>query len=48
MMPNSQSNLGERLLQIREKIKASGISLLTDQEIDRELMERRGGYQESD
>jgi len=46
VVPNSQSNLGEKLLQIREKITASGIPLLTDEEIERELMKRRGGYQE--
>lgn len=44
----SQSELGERLQQIREKIVASGTPLLTDEEIDRELTERRGGYQESE
>ncbi len=43
-----QSKLGERLQQIREKIVASGTPLLTDQDIDREVAERRGGYQESE
>lgn len=43
----SQSKLGDRLQQIREKIVASGTPLLTDEEIDQELTERRGGYQES-
>ncbi len=41
-----QSKLGARLQQIREKIVASGTPLLTDEEIDREVVERRGGYQE--
>lgn len=44
----SQSKLGERLQQIREKIVATGTPLLTDDEIDRELMERRGGCHESE
>jgi len=48
VVPNSQSNLGEKLLQIHEKITASGIPLLTDEEIERELIARRGGYQESE
>lgn len=41
-----KSKLGARLQQIREKIVASGTPLLTDEEIDREVVERRGGYQE--
>ena len=44
----NQSKLGETLQKIREKIVASGTPLLTDEEIDRELTERRGGYQESE
>lgn len=42
----NQSELGARLQQIREKIVASGTPLLTDEEIDREIVERRGGCQE--
>ncbi|MGK7878108.1 MAG: DUF2281 domain-containing protein [Xenococcaceae cyanobacterium] len=41
-------DLGERLQQIREKIVASNTPLLTDEEIDREVAQRRGGYQESE
>jgi aromatic ring-opening dioxygenase catalytic subunit (LigB family) len=47
-LQEAQSKLGERLQQIREKIVASGTLLLTDEEIDREVAERRGGYQESE
>jgi SpoU rRNA methylase family enzyme len=43
----SKVDLGEHLQQIRERILASGVSLLTDEEIDQEVAERRGGYQES-
>lgn len=42
-----KSGLGERLQQIRKKIIASGTPLLTDGEIEQEVAERRGGYQES-
>lgn len=41
-----KSELGEKLQQIRDRIVASGMSLLTDEEIDRELAGRRGGYQQ--
>lgn len=43
-----ESNLGQKLQQIREKIVASGTPLLTDEDIDREVAQRRGGYQESE
>ncbi|MFN6564540.1 MAG: hypothetical protein RMY28_032745 [Nostoc sp. ChiSLP01] len=42
-----KSQLGAKLDKIRESIVGSGIPLLTDEEIDREVIERRGGYQES-
>ena len=34
--------LGRRLAELREQIKASGVPLLSWDEIDRELEERRG------
>ena len=37
--------LGERLRQIREKIVASGKPLLDEEEIAKELANRRGGLQ---
>ncbi|NJN87797.1 MAG: DUF2281 domain-containing protein [Leptolyngbyaceae cyanobacterium SL_7_1] len=40
------SLLGTQLQQIREQIVTSGTPLLSDEEVDRELAERRGGYQE--
>jgi hypothetical protein len=43
---NHRSPLGTQLQQIRERIVASGTPLLSDEEIDRELAKRRGGYQE--
>ncbi|MEG3437233.1 hypothetical protein V0288_08895 [Pannus brasiliensis CCIBt3594] len=39
------SPLGEKLRKIRQKIIDSGIPLLGDEEIDREVEERRGGQQ---
>lgn len=39
------SPLGNRLREIRAEIIASGESLLTPEEADREKAERRGGYQ---
>lgn len=44
----SKSELRAKLQQIREQIVDSGIPLLTDEEIDLEVAERRGGYQESE
>lgn len=38
------SNLGKKLLEIREEIVASGLPLLGIEELDREIAERRGGY----
>jgi hypothetical protein len=40
--PQPQSELGAKLYKIRERLVASGIPLLTDEEIDREVTERRG------
>jgi len=42
------SNLGERLQKIRSKIVASGAPLLDWEGVEREKMERRGGYQGDD
>jgi hypothetical protein len=44
--PTPKTSLGAKLQQIRQKIVASGVPLLTDEEIEREVRERRGGYQE--
>ncbi|NHC34762.1 DUF2281 domain-containing protein [Scytonema millei] len=44
--PEPKLDLGEKLKQIRTKIINSGAPLLTDEDIDREVAERRGGYQE--
>ncbi|ARV63399.1 hypothetical protein BZZ01_32890 (plasmid) [Nostocales cyanobacterium HT-58-2] len=40
--------LGERLRQIRTKIVASGVPLLTQDEIEKEIASRRGGLQDTD
>jgi hypothetical protein len=40
------SSLGERLQTIRDQIVESGIPLLTREEIEQEVLDRRGGYQE--
>lgn len=37
--------LGEKLLAIRERIVASGVLLLSWEEIEREVAARRGGYE---
>ncbi|MCY7276820.1 MAG: hypothetical protein LH702_24580 [Phormidesmis sp. CAN_BIN44] len=41
------SPLGKQLREIRAQIVASGIPLLNDEELDREIAERRGGVAES-
>ncbi|MCY7278806.1 MAG: hypothetical protein LH702_34995 [Phormidesmis sp. CAN_BIN44] len=54
-LPNQQepakaeptSPLGKKLREIRAQIVASGIPLLNDEELDREIAERRGGVAES-
>ena len=43
-----QSKLGEDLRAIRARIEASGIPLLSKEEILQEIHERRGGYTERD
>lgn len=40
------SALGERLQAIRDQIVESRMPLLTPEEIEQEILERRGGYQE--
>ena len=41
-----QTPLGKKLWEIRQKIVASGAPLLSDEELEREIAERRGGWQE--
>jgi hypothetical protein len=41
-----QTPLGKRLWEIRQKIVISGVPLLSDHELEREILERRGGWQE--
>ena len=40
------STLGERLQTIRDQIVESGMPLLTQEDIEQEIRDRRGGYQE--
>jgi hypothetical protein len=40
--PNADSPLGEKLRAIRSRIVESGIPLLNDDELEREIAERRG------
>ncbi|RUS99231.1 hypothetical protein DSM106972_079330 [Dulcicalothrix desertica PCC 7102] len=44
----SKSEIVEKLIQIRQEIVNYGTPLLTDAEIDMEVAERRGGYQETE
>ncbi len=44
----NKTPLGERLRQIRSQIVASGESLLSRDEIEKEIASRRGGFQETD
>lgn len=46
--PRLISPLGRKLRRIRAEIIASGEPLLSWEEIDREVAERRGGYGEED
>ncbi len=39
------SKMGEKLQAIRQKIVASGEPLLSPEEVEKEKLERRGGYQ---
>ena len=44
--PTNTSELGNKLQAIRNRIIESGMPLLTREEIEQEVLERRGGYQE--
>ena len=39
-----RTSLGKKLLAIRNSIIADGLPLLTQEEIQKEIAERRGGY----
>lgn len=41
-----QTPLGKRLWEIRQRAIAEGMKLLTEEELEQELAERRGGYRE--
>jgi hypothetical protein len=43
--PLESSALGQKLQSIRDRIVASGMPLLTAEEVEQEVLERRGGYQ---
>jgi hypothetical protein len=43
---STTSELGDKLQSIRDHIVESGMPLLTREEIEQEILERRGGYQE--
>ncbi|MGK7871808.1 MAG: hypothetical protein AB4426_00300 [Xenococcaceae cyanobacterium] len=43
----SPYSLGKKLRAIRQEIIASGVPLLTAEEVEKEKAERRGGYQEN-
>lgn len=42
-----QTPLGKKLWEIRQRAIAEGMQLLTEEELEQELTERRGGYRES-
>jgi hypothetical protein len=42
-----QTPLAEKLWEIRQRAIANGMELLTEEELEQELAERRGGYRES-
>ncbi|NEP18396.1 MAG: DUF2281 domain-containing protein [Leptolyngbya sp. SIO4C1] len=44
--PSPPPNLGDRLQAIRDRIVESDIPLLSRDEIEQEVLDRRGGYQE--
>ena len=46
-LSKSTSSLGKKLRAIRQEIIASGVPLLTAEEVEKEKAERRGGYQEN-
>jgi hypothetical protein len=41
-----QTPLGKKLWEIRQRAIAEGMKLLTEEELEQELAERRGGYRE--
>uniref|UniRef100_B8HKS4 Uncharacterized protein n=1 Tax=Cyanothece sp. (strain PCC 7425 / ATCC 29141) TaxID=395961 RepID=B8HKS4_CYAP4 len=41
-----QTPLGKKLWEIRQRAIAEGMQLLTEEELEQELAERRGGYHE--
>lgn len=41
-----QTPLGKKLWEIRQRAIANGMKLLTEEELEQELAERRGGYRE--
>ena len=41
-----ETELGKKLWEIRQRIVQSGVPLLSEEELARELAERRGGWQE--
>lgn len=45
-LPDNASQLGDKLQAIRNRIVESGLPLLTYEEIEQEVLARRGGYQE--
>ncbi|MBN3897800.1 MAG: hypothetical protein HWQ41_21790 [Nostoc sp. NOS(2021)] len=48
LTPANKSQLGKRLRQIRAEIVSSGEHLLTQDELEKEIANRRGGLQETD
>jgi hypothetical protein len=46
--PANKSQLGKRLRQIRAEIVSSGEHLLTQDELEKEITNRRGGLQQTD
>ena len=46
--PANKSQLGKRLRQIRAEIVADGEHLLTQDELEKEIANRRGGLQKTD
>ncbi|MEB3355889.1 MAG: hypothetical protein VKK04_04130 [Synechococcales bacterium] len=43
-----QTPLGKKLWEIRQRIVKSGVPLLSDEELEQEIAERRGGWQETE
>ncbi len=41
-----QTPLAQKLWEIRQRAIANGMTLLTEEELEQELAERRGGYRE--